>query len=339
MDAWAASYGSAVAFICVCCAGPQLATNFGNELKLKNCHNTWVDEDDMPSWGQLGCNGFIVIDGADTVVCQASPAYLEVKQAAFRHVETLINALVSSKPAPKLAPGRVDPSVGGHCAEVRFGEEEEEEEEVIVSGLSSRPDLNGKRGRVLSEAANGRLEVQIEGEAAPLSIKRQNLTAAGEASAVPTPPAPVPSVKVDVLDDDHHKCEAKLALLARLTEPPGVGGKRRQIDEALRGLLAAYEAHFAHEEALLDEHLYAAVAHDGAGGFSADKGARTSHFADHQAMLSGVRKLLEDVPSIDAAAVLRLQLDFERHATAYDGSYADRLSAAIAQAKPVAVAS
>ena len=285
MDAWAASYGSAVAFICVCCAGPQLATTFGNELKLKNCHNTWVDEDDMPSWGQLGGNGFIVIDGEDAVVCKASPAYLEVKQAAFRHVETLINALLSSKPAPKLAPGRVDGSVGGHCAEVRFGADEEED------------------------------------------------------SAVPTPPAPVPSVKVDVLDDEHQKCEDKLGLLGRLTEPPGVGGKRGQIEEALRGLLAAYEDHFAHEEALLDEHLYAAVKHDGAGGFSADKGARTSHFADHQAMLSGVRKLLEDVPSIDAAAVLRLQLDFERHATAYDGNYADRLSAAIAQAYPVSVES
>ena len=36
MDAWALSYGSSVAFVCVSCAGPQLATQFGTELKLKN---------------------------------------------------------------------------------------------------------------------------------------------------------------------------------------------------------------------------------------------------------------------------------------------------------------
>jgi len=348
MDAWAASYGSAVGFVCVSCAGPQLAGQFGNELRLKNCHNTWVDEDDMPTWGQLGCNGLIVIDGADAVVCQASPAFLEVKGAAFRHVETLLEALLRSKPAPTLKSGRVDPSVGGHCAEVRFGAdaaEDLEEEEVIVSGLSSRPELNGKRGRVLSEASNGRLQVQLEGEAAPLAIKRQNLTKAaaelpaGQAApATGVPMGPVASVKVDVLDAEHRACESKLTLLANLTQPPGVDGKRGQISTALLGLLEAYTSHFRHEEALLDEHLYAAVAHDEAAGFSADKGARTSHFADHQAMLASVRTLLDAVPSVDAAAVQRLQRDFERHATQYDGGYADRLSAAMdAPCLPVAV--
>jgi len=346
MDAWAASYGSAVGFVCVSVAGPQLASQFGNELRLKSCHNTWVDEDDMPTWGQLGCNGLIVIDGSDSVVCQASPAFLEVKGAAFRHVETLLDALLRSKPAPTLKSGRVDPTVGGHIAEVRFGADaaEEEVEEVIVSGLSSRPELNGKRGRVLSEASNGRLQVQLDGEAAPLAIKRQNLTTVGaEAPAGQGAPAaqvsagPVASVKVDALDGEHRQCESKLTLLGNLTQPPGVDGKRGQIATALRGLLEAYESHFAHEEAMLDEHLYAAIAHDDAGGFNADKGARTSHFADHQSMLASVRSLLNDVPSVDASAVLRLQLDFERHATQYDGGYADRLSAAMAPCQPVAV--
>ena len=337
MDAWAASYGSSAGFVCVSCAGPQLASQFGNELRLKNCHNTWADDDGMPTWGQLGCNGFIVIDGAGTVVCQASPAFLEVKQAAFRHVETLLNALISAQAAPKLAPGRVDPSVGGKCAEVRFGEDAEVAE-VVVSGLCARPELNGKRGRVISQAANGRLEVQIDGEPGPLAIKRQNLTpvtgsaeAQGKAVAevINVEAIKVPSVKVAVLDEEHERCEAKLKLLARLTEPPGVGARGGQIKEALRGLLAAYEEHFAHEEALLDQHLYAGVEEQT--GFSADKGARTSHFADHEAMLNGVRKLLVDgAPALCAADVVHLATDFERHATAYDGNYAERLSAALA---------
>ena len=120
MDAWAESFGSAAAFVCVCCAGPQLATQFGTQLKLKHCHNTWVDEDDMPAWGQLGCNGFIVIDGSHSVVCKATRAYLEVKETAFRHVETLLSALIVEKPVPKQESGRVGGSGGVHDVLVRF---------------------------------------------------------------------------------------------------------------------------------------------------------------------------------------------------------------------------
>ena len=90
MDAWSALYGPAVAFVCVSCRGPQLAQTFGNQLKLGSCYNTWIDdEEDMPTWGQLGCSGFIVIDSHDNVVCDKSAAYLEVKEDAFRHVEMI----------------------------------------------------------------------------------------------------------------------------------------------------------------------------------------------------------------------------------------------------------
>merc|ERR1719267_238708 len=92
MDRWAASYGSAAAFVCVCCAGQGLAAQFGNELKLRHCHNTWVDQSAMPTWGQLGCNGLIVLDGSHTVVCPASPAFLEVREAAFRPAATAVAA-------------------------------------------------------------------------------------------------------------------------------------------------------------------------------------------------------------------------------------------------------
>jgi hemerythrin len=284
MDAWAASFGAAAAFVCVSCGGPQLASQFGTQLKLKHCHNTWVDEDDMPAWGQLGCNGFIVIDGSHSVVCKASRAYLEVKTAAFRHVETLLSALIVEKPLPPTQEsGRVDASIGGACATVRFG-------------------------------ADGKAEA-AEAES----------TGAGTGA-----PSKVASVKVAVLDEEHERCEAALA---RLMELRSVA--------ALRELLAAYEEHFAHEEALLDEHLYANV--EQATGFSVDKGARTSHFADHEAMTAGLRKMLserselfEQLASISAPEVQRLAADFERHATAYDGGYADRLSASLAAAGSVA---
>ena len=69
-----------------------------------------------------------------------------------------------------------------------------------------------------------------------------------------------------------------------------------------------------------------------AAGFSADKGARTSHFADHERMLAGIREILScaNANAVPASEVQRLQSQFEKHATSYDGGYADRLSAAIA---------
>jgi len=271
MDAWAKRYGDSASFVCVSCAGPQLATQFGNQQRLQHCHNTWVDQDDMPTWGQLGCNGFIILDSSHSVVCKASRAYLEVREEAFRHVETLLSALIVEKPVPKQEDGSVDPSVGGACAQVRFGSKEE--------------------------------------EPAPAAA-----------------PGKVASVKVDVLDEEHERCEAALS---RLAEQRNVA--------SLRELLSAYEEHFAHEESLLDKHLYA-DAMDSAG-FSADKGARTSHFGDHEMMLNAIRKLMsdraglsEDLASMSVAEVQQLAVDFERHATSYDGAYADRLSAAMAAA-------
>uniref|UniRef100_A0A7S3B3X7 Hemerythrin-like domain-containing protein n=1 Tax=Haptolina ericina TaxID=156174 RepID=A0A7S3B3X7_9EUKA len=238
MDAWAARYGSSIAFICVSCAGPQLATQFGTQLKLKHCHNTWVDQDDMPTWGQLGCNGFIVLDGSHSVISRATPAYLEVREAAFRHVDGLIAALIAEKPLPELPPGAVDPAVGGPCAEVRFGKEAED----AVPAISDAPSA--------------------------AQAKKSSVN--------------VPSVKVAVLDEEHARCEAALMQLAE-----------RRDSAALNELLTAYEEHFAHEEALLDEHLYAGVKR--AKGFSADKGARTSHFTDHERMLTEIRNLLSEI--------------------------------------------
>lgn len=245
----------------------------------------------MPTWGQLGCSGFIVIDSHDNVVCDKSAAYLEVKEDAFRHVEmildSLLNAEGSSKPVsasfPVPQPVQQDNKpCGGACAQVRFGTQ-------------------------------------------------------GQETTTQALPTPVESVKVQVLDDEHHECETQLAVLGNLLETGERTGettieRNKLVSESLCGLLKAYESHFAHEETLLDKYLYAEVAQDTRSGFSADKGARTSHFADHQAMLSKVRSLIEDLSLVDLAAIRGLQQDFHQHATRYDGSYADRLSVAMTKA-------
>lgn len=290
MDTWALPerYGGSVGFVCVSCAGPALAEAFVRELQLQHTDVTWIAEEaDMPSWGQLGCSGFIVLDGSGAVASRATSAYLSVKEEAFRDVERILDDMLGRKPVPPASKrGRVDASVAcSRCAEVRFG-----------------------------------------GDCGTVNTRERE-------ASIPAP-APVASVKVDVLDDEHRDCELRLAELEEAVAAAEGGASAEGVAAALRAVVSAYESHFAHEEKLLDEFLYAEVLPAEGGdaperGFSADRNARTSHFADHQAMLSSLAELLHDAAAVDAAAVSRIRRDFERHATLYDGAYADRLSVAM----------
>lgn len=245
----------------------------------------------MPKWGQLGCNGFIILDGSHSVVCSATRAFLKVKEAAFRHTETILSALIDqkrdNKPSSKLQSEKGDDSSDSDdcpCANVKFGDDDHDDDIDIYDEVKDNDNTN-------------------ENE-----------------------PQKVASVKVAVLDEEHERCEAALMRL-----------REKRSTEALKEVLSAYEQHFAHEEEILDQYLYADVhAADAKGkeqpkSFSVDEGARTSHFADHEAMLQTLRKLL-DQPAVSVAEAKQLAKDFERHATTYDGAYADRLSSAMTAA-------
>lgn len=119
MDKWAAKYavpgsGPLARFICIGCAGPQLAKTFGDELRLRNCINTVAER--SPTWGQLGCNGFIVLDGLGNVVCPATSAFLKVRGAAFEHVELLLDALLTSHSLDAVQRAAAASSSGRGCS-------------------------------------------------------------------------------------------------------------------------------------------------------------------------------------------------------------------------------
>jgi hypothetical protein len=101
MDVWAgSSLGQQAQFVCVCVAdggGVDLALEFGRSLKLRHCVNGVIlDRSQMPSWGQLGCNGLIVLDENLVVVTPASKPFLEVGQAAFKDVEDILKGILKS---------------------------------------------------------------------------------------------------------------------------------------------------------------------------------------------------------------------------------------------------
>lgn len=125
------------------------------------------------------------------------------------------------------------------------------------------------------------------------------------------------------LDEEHDECEGVLNALAANRDAPSIAA-----------VIAAYESHFAHEEALLDEHLYAAVVQHGAGGgFNVDASTRNSHYEDHARMLRELRALhaaaAKGTP-LPADAIDSVLRDFEKHATRYDGNYATKLSNSLA---------
>lgn len=128
MDRWAASYSGKASFLCVCCAGQGLAREFVSRLKLSTCAVGFADEGQMPEWGQLGCNGLIVLDKALRVASPATLPFLEVRALAFRHVECLLSELTAGRPAPRL---------------------------VRLSGLRKRHDLNGELGVLVKAGTDG----------------------------------------------------------------------------------------------------------------------------------------------------------------------------------------
>lgn len=102
-------------------------------MNLKHCTVGYIaSKKDMPKWGQLGCNGFIVLDQNLGVVSKATSAFNRVQQLGFRHVETLVDSLLQGSPPPDLCPGQF----------------------VRLRGLKSRPELNGLLGLCLDSPVN-----------------------------------------------------------------------------------------------------------------------------------------------------------------------------------------
>jgi hypothetical protein len=107
----------------------------------------------MPRWGQLGCNGFIILGPNQEVVTRATSAFMQVRQLAFRHVETILTSLFNNQSIPTVCPG----------------------EFVKLSGLQAKPELNGQTGICIGEAAQGRLPIQLLQERRSIRVRPQNL--------------------------------------------------------------------------------------------------------------------------------------------------------------------
>ena len=331
MDKWASGkYSGRVAFVCVSLAGPELASTFVKELKLSK--STVAYTEDSPAWGQLGCGGFIVYAGDGRVASRKTAAYLEVRERAFHNVESLLDSLLDDvkpseealpPPPPPPPPPKTPLDVDGVCR--------------AASGcaLKNTPRLEERLEEQLEERAT---------ETCAASPFRPPEDADEAATSFSAPR--IQSVRIPALDAEHAACAAALQ---ELTSTRSVA--------ALEKVLSAYEAHFGHEEALLDTYLWkeaaaaAAAGGGSAGGFDKSASMRTSHFADHARILRELAPdhVEQDWPTggavgddeervVPRTVIQRALQDFEAHANRYD-SYGDELGAALrrAGASPAAV--
>jgi hemerythrin len=129
--------------------------------------------------------------------------------------------------------------------------------------------------------------------------------------------APVALTRVAEMDQEHDACVTALNALARSLS----------ID-TLQAVQSVLTDHFAHEEKLLDNHVYDLQNKSSSQqSFSMDGDMRRTHMADHARMLSNVAQQLR-VGTVTVAFVRSLMSDFSLHAERYD-SYGDRLLAAL----------
>jgi len=99
MERWARGrFAGRAHFLCVSCAGPELAKEMGQHAKLKMAVNGYIaDQANMPRWGQLGCNGFILLDARQRTVSPQTAAFLQVRERAFRDLEQKLDSLLSEE--------------------------------------------------------------------------------------------------------------------------------------------------------------------------------------------------------------------------------------------------
>lgn len=116
MARWASSVDAAskVNFLMVCLElgqqGLHTAQAFGQQFQLPAsvCNGYIEQKCELPSFGQLGCQGFVVLGPYGEYAMQRTvPCYLEAEEGGFQAVERLLSSLwsirlepVLSKPAP-----------------------------------------------------------------------------------------------------------------------------------------------------------------------------------------------------------------------------------------------
>jgi len=312
-------------------------------------------DDDMPTYGQLGCSGFIILDANHQVVAKSTSSFMQVRDLAFQHVEALLDAVVAKQPLPRICPG---------------------EEVILRDPPASHPRLKGAQGICVKLEADmvgfafltgpfrGKMmDVPASGVVKP-GAQEQELAApgggcgpggCGPSACGPGGCGPAacgpggcgPNACDNGACDKGGDCKkgdgktlkeldaayVEAALNIQSVKVPSMDAEHDECasamrklaedgsSEALQGVLDCMSEHFMHEEQLFEVH--------GFGNHKNEKlAAKKTHMEDHNRILSKVRQQLASCNGqVPAAFVRELLQDFDEHTARYDMQYADFLSA------------
>jgi hypothetical protein len=282
---------------------------FHKLFQFQGSINGWIPNRSlMPDYGQLGCSGFIVLDGKGKCASRKTLSLLQHgPEAAFADLEKLLLKLVS------LTTAAIPSSYGYEVGSI-----------LLLDGISSEPSLNGRKVCVEGFiTATGRFSVRLVGEERTLAVKPCTLAPLGRGEEMPTSlhasagegQAPLSQIEKPgltgcaAIDAEHADCTA--ALNALLAAPTSTA--------ALENALAALSSHFAHEEEILRAQKFGEGGNGGA--FSAMEG----HAQDHARILDIARAELSACSSgsgtcrADASAALAQA--FVAHAQNFDALF------------------
>lgn len=344
MNEWAKDGRFNCNFLTVCILGDNealpLAQEMSREMKLTHCINGYVDnEQDLPSYGQLGCKGFIILDENHRVVAPTTPAFMQVRDLAFAHVEALLDAVCNKRPLPSVCPGEnaVLSSPPEKLAKLRGCQgmiiEVKSGGELVVFGFMEGP----YRGRAMELPASTVSSMQPRAAGySPGGCSNGGCNSGGGQNSCGDGKACSPgacdagsegdcldeafvkasldlvSVKVPSMDHEHEECAACLQGLAEY-----------RTAEALEAVWQCLSDHFEHEEKLFVEYGFGVHVNE-------NLSAQKSHMEDHRRILSKIRSVLDAAPApttkVPAHFVKDVLQEFHDHTSRYDLSYAEHLS-------------
>lgn len=327
-----------------------LAREMGKQMKLSHCVNGYVEsQEDLPNYGQLGCSGFIILDADHRAVSTSTSAFMEVRQLAFKHVETLLDAVRLDQAVPAVCPGEfchlLYPPRGqerlkgepGVCVAATADEDGEMVLTLAMVGQRSR----GKTVEVPLPAVTkiGEEEEASGGDNSGGGCDTGSCGTKGSCNTgscgtgdcnkaecaqggcddsaaslddeFVASSLDLVSVEVPSMDAEHEECAAAFRELVR-----------DRSDAALQRARDCLSEHFDHEEALFDQYGFGEHV-------NANLSAKKTHIEDHKRILAKIRVQLQRGQGgrVPAGFIRELLTDFHEHTSLYDVQYSKVLSA------------
>lgn len=297
MEKWAREADFDVNFICICVNGDStslpVAKDFATRYQMSAVFNGYIsDQASLPKFGQLGCQGLIVVDSQGNFITKRGVAFTRQGEKAWRKTEKLFfemgvytgdrGADAFEKPLLRFAIGdRVECRTGGN---------------VWMPGkiIAQRVFTMGREMPYKIQLDDGRALV------APLDsdqiIRKLYIPADVE----------IASVSVKEMDDEHAHC---MEALQRL--------QAERSSESLQQVHDSLKAHFDHEE-----ELFAAT---GFGNHGTALSGTKSHCDDHARILSEIQS---QIGNLIAEDFVRGLIDrVVTHTRDFDSKYAGKIRA------------